>query len=1506
MQKKFLLILAMVAVVICLFVVAVGAETVTVDEVTYTLTAGATEEENTARINSHKKISFTSTELTIPVYVESEDGVKYYVTSMDSAAFEGTNLTKVVFESGCRIEEIGSTCFSNCKSLTTVVLHEGLKHIRNKSFLGDNVLTALYLPASLETIGFFENGNSSVASGESPFAGCSKLFFVNSPEETTKPGTWYAPVGLQRISGEFLKGLNNVNAEIVFGENCNYIENAYAFSKMNSKHTIVLTADFSQPGSMFKYSCETWNLEVRFTHENVVDGSFLRYDTAYAGDNPKQSYIYIFGANIKAVLTKQTVDSPVLEWIPIYQNTTVVVMTPSGEKEITLYDVEILELSESFSLLGFKEFCDPDDPSVTYTKADIVKLYINRTATTIVANVISGMPLLKEIIFEDGSSVVLETGAIASCEALEKITAYGDSIVFSSKTVSSCPKLTVLDIREANVTFNNNAFYQNKVIKQVLMSAGHSYSFGDSSFKQSALTSVEFPDNSTISWSANAFAECVELTYVYFGSNIGVKETSNALFDGASKLEKVVIMDLTKLGQWAFSGKETGKQYGPLCDLTVYIHSESLTLYNNQVFNNRTNGYNVYIYTVQTTIPDTFTSCSYTVYKGIGHAYELEINEQSTCITHGNMSYVTDCPCGIDYRDISFTTYSTIDTTIHGVEHEPHGTEIIYLPLVSHIISDVAYRIEYANGFLSNGITTFACGYCNGEGLTESKPTAKPLFDCLGYSVPEGGEYKSLTQGFSVNREALALYNSLNEGKEIRYGMIAGIERVLNGTTELFENGEKIEGVNCVTFDCTEYGSSFFDMKIIGLEKSNDAVVYADLALYCCAYVLSYDEEEIVSTYLTTGLYGAPVESETLVNPYSFNQVLEAIEYLNDFYVGYDGYIWKGMERTDTLSAPLANNVMENTLELVDNALFTRNNISAGTKVILMGNYFTYANATHYSKATVSKLTTYVSGNGSLDIGKINLATGEYSLISTESVTEGKNIIALSCKLGSNETLVLGGDNTTVGLYSISGVNADDQHGIYSTDTQSFAVSETNGLNDKVIVNVELELSTTEIECITPEREDVYAERTSGYKAVVNSVAPFIYVDPDLFEGRTLKSMKLFVTTVSYSNGYATMDIATLTVPANFYKNKAIPSFNEVYTIKLPAEFFGGATTVNAWYEIDFTKYAYTSDGTQATEGIVVADGETLALNAKASDTVIWGFNDNVFSDVATCEQFYHKSNNLLAFGSSTSVLNFLFYYEKTVSYESVQDHLEYLTELDKAAYVKAELADKQLSILGDSISTFQGYSNDATQGLSQNSVFYNSSFLSVEDTYWYQLMKMYGMNLCVNNSWSGAYASLHTPNVGSNVDRDGSVSSGVIRASKLAKLDGTAPDYILIYIGINDLNNGSVTDEVVCEAYMEILNTVSATYPNAKVFCINLPNRNEGNDPRPINEGIKNAVDEHDNAYLVDLYSSHYSGEKYKYNSSNSSKNTDNLHPNALGMDFMTELIAEVMEEVVASTYGK
>ena len=96
MKRKALLILVMMALLMCMLVISASATEITVGDITYTLTQGATPEKNTAVINSHKNVTFTTTDITIPVSVQDADGVVYYVTGLHSEAFRSTNLTNLL------------------------------------------------------------------------------------------------------------------------------------------------------------------------------------------------------------------------------------------------------------------------------------------------------------------------------------------------------------------------------------------------------------------------------------------------------------------------------------------------------------------------------------------------------------------------------------------------------------------------------------------------------------------------------------------------------------------------------------------------------------------------------------------------------------------------------------------------------------------------------------------------------------------------------------------------------------------------------------------------------------------------------------------------------------------------------------------------------------------------------------------------------------------------------------------------------------------------------------------------------------------------------------------------------------------------------------------------------------------------------------------------------------------------------------------------------------------
>ena len=77
-------------------------------------------------------------------------------------------------------------------------------------------------------------------------------------------------------------------------------------------------------------------------------------------------------------------------------------------------------------------------------------------------------------------------------------------------------------------------------------------------------------------------------------------------------------------------------------------------------------------------------------------------------------------------------------------------------------------------------------------------------------------------------------------------------------------------------------------------------------------------------------------------------------------------------------------------------------------------------------------------------------------------------------------------------------------------------------------------------------------------------------------------------------------------------------------------------------------------------------------------------------------------------------------------------------------------LKGKKISILGDSVSTYTDYSNNIKYNttIGNNSVYYNNykedrhpvhMSLTLEDTWWMQVIEELDLQLCVNNSWSGS-----------------------------------------------------------------------------------------------------------------------------------------------------------------------
>ena len=139
----------------------------------------------------------------------------------------------------------------------------------------------------------------------------------------------------------------------------------------------------------------------------------------------------------------------------------------------------------------------------------------------------------------------------------------------------------------------------------------------------------------------------------------------------------------------------------------------------------------------------------------------------------------------------------------------------------------------------------------------------------------------------------------------------------------------------------------------------------------------------------------------------------------------------------------------------------------------------------------------------------------------------------------------------------------------------------------------------------------------------------------------------------------------------------------------------------------------------------------------------------------------------------------------------------------------------KTVSILGDSISTFKDYIPEGNTNHYSGS---NGGVSHVNQTWWKRAMNACGMILNTNNSFSG----------------DRVTNRAMTRASALD--NGTDPDIILVYMGINDFNGGvalgtyngkgtfPTTGNTFREAYAIMLDNMMTAYPQAKIYCLTLP----------------------------------------------------------------------------------
>lgn len=227
------------------------------------------------------------------------------------------------------------------------------------------------------------------------------------------------------------------------------------------------------------------------------------------------------------------------------------------------------------------------------------------------------------------------------------------------------------------------------------------------------------------------------------------------------------------------------------------------------------------------------------------------------------------------------------------------------------------------------------------------------------------------------------------------------------------------------------------------------------------------------------------------------------------------------------------------------------------------------------------------------------------------------------------------------------------------------------------------------------------------------------------------------------------------------------------------------------------------------------------------------------------------------------------------------------------------EYKNKYFSILGDSISTLEWYSTP------DYAAYYNverkllSGVLCPADTWWGQVIEHFGGELLVNNSFAGSTVTWRPTY---------EIESYACSDERTASLhrDGTEPDVIMIFMGINDWGYGTVPaplDKTQAEelsvfstAYECMLEKLKKNYPQAEIWCFTLPiAEREGGEDFPYSIGGKH-IEEYC-AVIRDCAGRYscYVADLYCY--ANPYNTFDDFHPDVQGMKTLADAVIEQME---------
>lgn len=271
---------------------------------------------------------------------------------------------------------------------------------------------------------------------------------------------------------------------------------------------------------------------------------------------------------------------------------------------------------------------------------------------------------------------------------------------------------------------------------------------------------------------------------------------------------------------------------------------------------------------------------------------------------------------------------------------------------------------------------------------------------------------------------------------------------------------------------------------------------------------------------------------------------------------------------------------------------------------------------------------------------------------------------------------------------------------------------------------------------------------------------------------------------------------------------------------------------------------------------------------------------------------------------SNTNILNLIVFEEQQTDFDigficnvNKKSDVVYDSEyMENLSQLETVLNGKNVSVIGDSISTYRGYSNGAAADTTNDTIRNNADCykdswkggaVKFKDTWWFQAIEQTNMNLLVNNAWSG-------DTVTSSRFKSGCVNLH----DNTGNVSDINPDIIFCYIGINN-HSASTSVSDYKTAYDEVIKLMRTKYADAEIYIFTLPPHYGLNNNATklalldeYNVAIRQLATEN-GCNVVDLAANSgiTVGNSINYT-------TDNLHPNLIGMDIITRVVIETLAE--------